>query len=64
MVSRARRRAAAQRARCGARSRGGGDAGKIADTLFGHYRRAVGWGRARQSTANQDASYELLVRAH
>jgi NAD-dependent dihydropyrimidine dehydrogenase PreA subunit len=41
-----------------------GEGGKTGETVFGHYRRAVGWGRARQSTANQDASYELLIRAH
>ncbi|MFL9882124.1 4Fe-4S binding protein [Paraburkholderia agricolaris] len=32
--------------------------------LLGNYRRAVGWGRERQSTASQDASYELLTRTH
>jgi len=30
----------------------------------GAYRRAVGWGRGRRSTAADDASYELLGRAH
>ena len=30
----------------------------------GAYRRAVGWGRGRQSTAQDDASYELLGRTH
>jgi NAD-dependent dihydropyrimidine dehydrogenase PreA subunit len=38
---------------------GGGD-----EPVFGHYRQAVGWGRERESTASQDASYELLARAH
>jgi len=32
--------------------------------LVGSYRRAVGWGRGRQATAADDASYELLMRAH
>lgn len=32
--------------------------------LVGSYRRVVGWGRDRQSTAGDDASYELLIRAH
>ena len=32
--------------------------------LVGSYRRAVGWGRDRQPTAADDASYELLMRAH
>ncbi|MEM5421956.1 MULTISPECIES: 4Fe-4S dicluster domain-containing protein [Paraburkholderia] len=32
--------------------------------LVGSYRRAVGWGRGRQATAAEDASYELLARAH
>jgi NAD-dependent dihydropyrimidine dehydrogenase PreA subunit len=31
---------------------------------FGQYRQALGWGRERQPTASQDASYELLARAH
>lgn len=39
----------------------GGEAGHVE---FGQYRRAIGWGRDRQPTANQDASYELLARAH
>ncbi|HYS66288.1 MAG TPA: 4Fe-4S dicluster domain-containing protein [Paraburkholderia sp.] len=38
--------------------------GGVDDPVFGHYRRAIGWGRERQPTANQDASYELLARAH
>lgn len=33
-------------------------------TLMGSYRRAVGWGRERRSTASDDASFELLSRAH
>ena len=32
--------------------------------LVGSYRRAIGWGRGRQSTASADASFELLRRAH
>ncbi|RZF27347.1 ferredoxin family protein [Paraburkholderia sp. UYCP14C] len=32
--------------------------------VFGQYRWAIGWGREKRSTANEDASYELLVRAH
>jgi succinate dehydrogenase/fumarate reductase flavoprotein subunit len=32
--------------------------------VLGNYRRAIGWGRERQSAASQDASYELLIRAH
>jgi NAD-dependent dihydropyrimidine dehydrogenase PreA subunit len=32
--------------------------------LIGSYRRAVGWGPGRESTAAADASYELLTRAH
>ncbi|MFM0123491.1 ferredoxin family protein [Paraburkholderia sp. RL18-101-BIB-B] len=39
-------------------------AGEAVDTVFGQYRQAIGWGRERQSTASQDASYELLIRAH
>jgi hypothetical protein len=38
--------------------------GALADAAFGQYRQALGWGRARQSTASLDASYELLARAH
>jgi NAD-dependent dihydropyrimidine dehydrogenase PreA subunit len=34
------------------------------EPVLGNYRRAIGWGRERQSTASQDASYELLIRAH
>ncbi|HZZ13681.1 MAG TPA: ferredoxin family protein [Paraburkholderia sp.] len=33
-------------------------------SAFGHYRHAVGWGRKRISTASEDASFELLSRAH
>ncbi len=32
--------------------------------LLGSYRNAVGWGKNRQPTAAQDASFELLLRAH
>ena len=32
--------------------------------LMGGYRRAIGWGRGRESTAALDATFELLVRAH
>jgi NAD-dependent dihydropyrimidine dehydrogenase PreA subunit len=32
--------------------------------LMGSYRRAIGWGRGRESTAAHDATFELLVRAH
>ncbi len=32
--------------------------------LMGSYRRAVGWGAGRRTTADRDASFELLVRAH
>jgi NAD-dependent dihydropyrimidine dehydrogenase PreA subunit len=32
--------------------------------LMGSYRSAVGWGRGRQSTASDDASFHLLGRAH
>jgi NAD-dependent dihydropyrimidine dehydrogenase PreA subunit len=32
--------------------------------LMGSYRRAIGWGPGRQSTASADASFELLRRAH
>lgn len=32
--------------------------------LLGSYRRAVGWGRGRESTASLDASFELLARTH
>ena len=32
--------------------------------ILGNYRRAIGWGRERQLTASQDATYELLIRAH
>jgi NAD-dependent dihydropyrimidine dehydrogenase PreA subunit len=38
--------------------------GAVETVEFGAYRRAIGWGRERQSTADQDASYELLMRAH
>jgi len=31
--------------------------------LIGSYRRDVGWGRQRQSTAAADSSFELLLRA-
>ena len=31
--------------------------------VLGNYRSAVGWGRGERSTADQDASYELLIRA-
>ncbi|MFM0739637.1 ferredoxin family protein [Paraburkholderia xenovorans] len=41
-----------------------GDASSDTFGPFGHYRRAVGWGSKRQSTADQDASYELLTRSH
>ena len=30
---------------------------------MGAYRSAVGWARGERSTADQDASYELLIRA-
>jgi NAD-dependent dihydropyrimidine dehydrogenase PreA subunit len=40
-------------------SQGGSDG-----PILGNYRRALGWGRERQSTASQDASYELLTRSH
>ncbi len=36
----------------------------VDSTLMGSYRRAVGWGRDRRSTASDDASFELLSRAH
>jgi NAD-dependent dihydropyrimidine dehydrogenase PreA subunit len=32
--------------------------------LMGSYRKAIGWGAGRSSTAAQDASFELLIRAH
>ncbi|MFT4191444.1 MAG: ferredoxin family protein [Comamonas sp.] len=32
--------------------------------LMGSYRAAIGWGRGRRSTAAEDASFELLKRAH
>lgn len=31
---------------------------------WGSYREAVGWGPGRRSTADLDASFELLTRAH
>jgi hypothetical protein len=31
--------------------------------LLGSYRKAVGWGRGRASTASDDFSYHLLQRA-
>ncbi|MFM0731299.1 4Fe-4S ferredoxin [Paraburkholderia sediminicola] len=34
------------------------------EPVLGNYRCAIGWGRERQSTASQDATYELLIRAH
>jgi ferredoxin len=36
----------------------------FATSQAGAYRRAVGWGRGRRSTAQDDASYELLGRTH
>lgn len=36
---------------------------RFAASEAGSYRRAVGWGRGRLSTAADDASYELLGRA-
>jgi hypothetical protein len=32
--------------------------------LMGSYRSAIGWGRGRRSSAADDASHELLRRAH
>jgi len=32
--------------------------------LMGSYRKAIGWGAKRVSTAASDASYELMSRAH
>jgi NAD-dependent dihydropyrimidine dehydrogenase PreA subunit len=39
------------------------EAAVAAGGLMGSYRDAVGWGRGRRSTAGQDASFELLIRA-
>ncbi|MDR2128249.1 MAG: ferredoxin family protein [Burkholderiaceae bacterium] len=33
-------------------------------SLLGTYRAAVGWGKGQQSTASDDPTYELLLRAH
>lgn len=38
--------------------------GSSGGAVLGNYRLALGWGRERQSTANLDASYELLTRSH
>jgi NAD-dependent dihydropyrimidine dehydrogenase PreA subunit len=38
--------------------------GVLDGAVFGHYRRAIGWGRDRQPTASEDASYALLAQAH
>ncbi|MFP4890044.1 4Fe-4S binding protein [Paraburkholderia sp. EG304] len=38
--------------------------GEVRPVEFGQYRRAIGWGRDRQPTADQDASFELLARVH
>ncbi|MFM0520368.1 MULTISPECIES: ferredoxin family protein [Caballeronia] len=37
---------------------------EAARTLIGSYRQAVGWRRGQRSGAADDASYELLSRAH
>lgn len=38
---------------------------QVIDTaLMGSYRSAIGWGSGRRPTAGQDASFELLARAH
>jgi NAD-dependent dihydropyrimidine dehydrogenase PreA subunit len=37
---------------------------QVDPALVGSYRRAVGWGKDRESTAALDASFELLLRAH
>ncbi|ROR24375.1 NAD-dependent dihydropyrimidine dehydrogenase PreA subunit [Comamonas sp. BIGb0124] len=36
----------------------------IVQQWMGSYRSAIGWGKGRRSTAAQDASFELLRRAH
>jgi NAD-dependent dihydropyrimidine dehydrogenase PreA subunit len=33
-------------------------------SLFGSYRRSIGWGKDRTPTAGIDKSFELLIRAH
>ncbi|SAK98970.1 Periplasmic [Fe] hydrogenase large subunit [Caballeronia pedi] len=41
-----------------------GAGGDAVATLAGSYRQAIGWGRGQRSSAADDASYELLSRAH